>query len=55
MQRTSYDRVLGDNGKDMRRMMEEIFGPVVAVAPCDGEDEVTSWANDSAPSLAAAV
>jgi betaine-aldehyde dehydrogenase len=32
---------------DMRIMQEEIFGPVVAIVPFDGEDEAVSLANDS--------
>jgi betaine-aldehyde dehydrogenase len=31
----------------MRIMQEEIFGPVVAIVPFDGEDEAVTLANDS--------
>lgn len=39
--------VFVDVRPDMRIMQEEIFGPVVAIVPFDGEEEAVSLANDS--------
>ena len=39
--------VFVDVRPDMRIMQEEIFGPVVAIVPFDGEDEAVTLANDS--------
>lgn len=36
-------------------VQEEIFGPVVSIAPFDAEDEVLQWANGTAYGLAATV
>ena len=40
---------------DMRIAREEIFGPVLAIIPYDGESEAVELANDTAYGLAAAV
>ncbi|MEM8797875.1 MAG: aldehyde dehydrogenase family protein [Pseudomonadota bacterium] len=39
--------VFADCTNDMRIMREEIFGPVLAIAPFDSEDEAISIANDT--------
>jgi len=46
---TLFDEV----GPQMRIAREEIFGPVLAVLPFDGEDEAVRLANDSEYGLAA--
>jgi aldehyde dehydrogenase (NAD+) len=43
----------GDNHSRVAR--EEIFGPVVTIIPCDGEDDAIAIANDSPFGLAGAV
>ncbi len=40
---------------DMRIMREEIFGPVVAIIPFDGEDEAIRLANDSIYGLSGSI
>jgi phenylacetaldehyde dehydrogenase len=45
--------VLTHTRQDMRLVQEEIFGPVVAITPFDGDDEVLAKANDSIYGLAA--
>jgi betaine-aldehyde dehydrogenase len=40
---------------DMRIMREEIFGPVVAIIPFDGEDEAIRLANDSVYGLSGSI
>ncbi|WP_435123589.1 2-hydroxymuconic semialdehyde dehydrogenase [Micromonospora tulbaghiae] len=47
--------VLTGLGADARTNQEEIFGPVVHVAPFDDEDEAFALANDTAYGLAATV
>ncbi len=47
--------VLADVDNSMRVVREEIFGPVVAVIPYDGEDEAVAIANDSDYGLGGAV
>ncbi|PYH95510.1 ALDH-like protein, partial [Aspergillus ellipticus CBS 707.79] len=44
-----------DVGQQERIIREEIFGPVVCIAPFDTEDEAIALANDSAHGLSAAV
>lgn len=39
--------VLADVGNDMKIAQEEIFGPVVAVIPFDGDENAVRIANDS--------
>ena len=51
VQPTVFDRV--DNG--MRIAQEEIFGPVVAVIPYDGEEDAVRIANDSVYGLSGSV
>ena len=40
---------------DCRTNQEEIFGPVVTIAPFDKEEEVLSWANGTEYGLASVV
>jgi aldehyde dehydrogenase (NAD+) len=47
--------VLADVTNDMRVAREEIFGPVVAVMPHDGDDDAVALANDSDFGLAGGV
>jgi len=47
--------LLADVTQDMRIMREETFGPVLPVAPFDGDDEAVRLANDSDFGLAASV
>jgi len=47
--------VLTDVRSDMRVAREEIFGPVVAVIPVDGEDDAVAQANDSPFGLGSAI
>jgi succinate-semialdehyde dehydrogenase/glutarate-semialdehyde dehydrogenase len=47
--------VLADVPEDARLMQEEIFGPVVAIAVFDDEDEVVARANARGQGLAAYV
>jgi succinate-semialdehyde dehydrogenase/glutarate-semialdehyde dehydrogenase len=47
--------VLGEAPPDSPVMREEVFGPVVAVLPYEGEDEALRLANDSALGLTASV
>jgi acyl-CoA reductase-like NAD-dependent aldehyde dehydrogenase len=47
--------VLADVTQEMRIMREETFGPVLPVAPFDGDDEAVQLANDSEFGLAASV
>ena len=47
--------VFADSGEDMRITREEIFGPVVTVAPFDTSDEAVHHANRSRYGLAASV
>jgi aldehyde dehydrogenase (NAD+) len=47
--------VLVDVDNDMRVVREEIFGPVAAIMPFDGEEEVIRLANDTEYGLAAGV
>jgi acyl-CoA reductase-like NAD-dependent aldehyde dehydrogenase len=47
--------VLADVTQRMRIMQEETFGPVLAVAPFDTDEEAVGLANDSAFGLAASV
>ena len=44
-----------DVRSDMRLMQEEVFGPVVAVMPFDGEDDAIRLANDSGYGLSGSV
>ncbi|PWY91303.1 aldehyde dehydrogenase [Aspergillus sclerotioniger CBS 115572] len=44
-----------DVGQEERIMREEVFGPVVCIAPFDTEEEAIALANDSAHGLSAAV
>lgn len=47
--------VLTNVRSDMRVAREEIFGPVVAVLPVDGEDDAVARANDSRYGLGSAI
>jgi len=47
--------VLADCANSMRVAQEEIFGPVAAILPFDGEDDVVSAANDVVYGLTASV
>ena len=47
--------LFADVTNDMRIAREEIFGPVLAAIPYDGEDEAVAIANDSAYGLSGAV
>jgi len=47
--------VLADANNDMRIAREEIFGPVVAVIPFEGEDDAITQANDNDYGLASGV
>jgi phenylacetaldehyde dehydrogenase len=47
--------IFGNVGANARIMREEIFGPVLATAPFDTEDEVVALANDSTFGLAASI
>ena len=47
--------LLADVTQDMRVMQEETFGPVLPVAPFDGDEEAVRLANDSEFGLAASV
>jgi acyl-CoA reductase-like NAD-dependent aldehyde dehydrogenase len=47
--------IFADVTNDMRIAQEEIFGPVVAIIPFDGEDEAVRLANDVRYGLAAGV
>jgi phenylacetaldehyde dehydrogenase len=47
--------VFADCSNDMRIVREEIFGPVLAVAPFDTEEEAVRLANDNEYGLAASV
>jgi betaine-aldehyde dehydrogenase len=47
--------VFRDVSNGMRIAREEIFGPVLAVIPYDGEDDAVAIANDSAYGLSGAV
>jgi acyl-CoA reductase-like NAD-dependent aldehyde dehydrogenase len=47
--------VLADANNQMRVAREEIFGPVVAVIPFDGEDDAVAQANDNDYGLASGV
>ncbi|CAM4204033.1 aldehyde dehydrogenase family protein [Nocardiopsis rhodophaea] len=47
--------VFADVGNDMRIAREEIFGPVLALIPCESEEEAVEIANDTDYGLAAAV
>jgi acyl-CoA reductase-like NAD-dependent aldehyde dehydrogenase len=47
--------VLADVTQEMRIMREETFGPLLPVAPFDGDDEAVRLANDSEFGLAASV
>ncbi len=47
--------ILADTDHSMRIVREEIFGPVIAVAPFKDVDELTAKANDSHYGLAAGV
>jgi gamma-glutamyl-gamma-aminobutyraldehyde dehydrogenase len=47
--------IFDDVAPDSRLGREEVFGPVLAVFSCDGEDEAVALANDSVYGLAASV
>jgi len=47
--------VLADANNNMRVAREEIFGPVVAVIPFEGEDDAITQANDNDYGLASGV
>jgi succinate-semialdehyde dehydrogenase/glutarate-semialdehyde dehydrogenase len=47
--------VVADVPADARVMREEIFGPIVAIAPFQGDDEALARANDHESGLAAYV
>ncbi|WP_460275702.1 aldehyde dehydrogenase [Celeribacter sp. ULVN23_4] len=47
--------IFGDVAQDDPIATDEVFGPVLAVIPFDGEDEVIAMANDSIYGLAASV
>ncbi|MBL8363597.1 MAG: aldehyde dehydrogenase [Rubrivivax sp.] len=47
--------IFADVRNDMALAREEVFGPVLAIIPFDGEDEALALANDSAYGLAAGV
>ncbi len=47
--------IMADVTPDMRLMREEIFGPVVAIAPFDNEEDIPAIANDSDYGLCASI
>lgn len=47
--------IFADCRNDMQAVREEIFGPVLTVAPFESEEEVVALANDSIYGLAAAI
>jgi aldehyde dehydrogenase (NAD+) len=47
--------VFSDVRSDMTIAQEEIFGPVLAIIPCDDEDDAVRIANDSPYGLSGAV
>jgi acyl-CoA reductase-like NAD-dependent aldehyde dehydrogenase len=52
---TCAPTVFSNVSRDMRIAREEIFGPVLAIMPYDGEDDAVAIANDSIYGLAGGV